>query len=512
MLARMSAAFNGNGNGNGHAHGVADLEHGQKKNGVARPVPPPQAQSVPPIHDDGKSVVTFLTPAGVSLRGMPVSLTQHAVVFELYNPGVTPQLSEVLDNFEITLQEGKIYSGWAVVRNVVDASTKIICEAALDEKQWTEVALAVGRNGRENLRTGFNHFVSEWQKSFLVGNEYKLVIADLQTFLSDLRLWLDQVEASIRAAPLAEQARLEIEAVDELRAPVITTLNHMFSRFEALADRIQPEQQAAHRAFGQRQLHPYLLCSPFIHRCYTKPMGFAGDYEMMNMIVRNRLEGSSLYAKFANQYLLDQIGPMAVRGRVDFLEGRIAEETGRVARLGRKAKIFCVACGPAWEAVNFIAAHPLAESAEFQLLDFSEETLNYTRNKIAEVKQKNGCRTEVTFIRNAVQNLLRGKKKEAEFDLIYCSGLYDYLNDSVCKSLNTHLYDQLKPGGLLVVGNFAPNLPVRNFIEHFLEWFLIYRNADEFIRLAPEQAAAENCVVRSEVTGTNIFLEARKPA
>jgi len=342
--------------------------------------------------------------------------------------------------------------------------------------------------------------------------EYKLAIADLQTFLSDLRLWLDQVETGIRSAPVPDQSRLEMETIDELREPVISALNSMFERFEVLADKIPKEVQAAHRAYGQRLLHPYLLCAPFIHRTYVKPLGFAGDYEMMNMIVRTKLEGSSLYAKFANQYLLDQIGPLAVRGRVDFLNSKIIAETSRVARTGKVAKIFCVACGPAWEAVNFIAEHPLAEHAQFRLLDFSEETLQYTTGKIAEVKRKFHRNTQVTFVRNAVQNLLRAKNKPAaEFDLIYCSGLYDYLSDSVCKAVNTHLYDMLKPGGLLVVGNFAPNLPVRNFIEHFLEWFLIYRNAYEMATLAPTQAAKEDCAVRAEPTGTNIFLEARKP-
>ncbi len=476
------------------------------------PPPPPQPQSIPMAYDPSKSTVGFQTSEGVALRGTPLSINRHAVVFELYNPRAVPHLSEVLAGFEIVLSSGRIYSGWAVVRNALDAGTKIICEVALNESHWTEVALAVGNQGKINLQPSFKKFATEWQKSFLVSSEYKLIIADVQTFLSDLRLWLDQVEAGIRSAPAEEQARLEVEAVDELRGPVISMLNHMFGRLELLAGKIPAAEQAAHRAFGQRQLHPYLLCAPFIRRCYTKPLGFAGDYEMMNMIVRNQLEGSSLYAKLANQYLLDQIGPMAVRGRVDFLHSRIVEETGRITRTGKIAKIFCVACGPAWEAVNFIAEHPLAESAQFQFLDFSEETLNYTLNKIAEVKRKNRKNTEVKFIRNAVQNLLRGKNKAPEFDLIYCSGLYDYLSDSVCKSLNTHLYDCLNPGGLLVVGNFAPNLPVRNFIEHFLEWFLIYRNAQEFLQLAPEQAAQENCAVRAEATGTNIFLEARKPA
>ena len=86
-----------------------------------------------------------------------------------------------------------------------------------------------------------------------------------------------------------------------------------------------------------------------------------------------------------------------------------------------------------------------------------------------------------------------------------------YLNDRVIKALNTYLYDRLRPGGLLVVGNFAPNMPVRNFIEHFLEWFLIYRNANQLAALAPQQASPADCRVAAEPTGTNIFLEVRKP-
>ncbi len=511
----MNTVSNGHGGGHVGAHrtGVTSPSSiNKKKLAPAQPVAPPQPQSLPLSPDGHKSHVSFHTAEGVPLAGVPLSMTRYMVTFELYNPVVIPQSSESLGGFKITLQEKTVYSGRAVVRNILDIGTKVICEAALDETLWAASAFAGGQSNREHLQTGFRKFISEWQKSYLVLPEYKLVIADLQTFLSDLRLWLDQVEANIRFAPAKDQERLEIEAVNELRGPVITALNNMFERFEVLAEKIPKDMQAAHRAYGQRQLHPFLLCAPFIHRTYTKPLGFAGDYEMMNMIVRNKLEGSSLYAKLANQYLLDQIGPMAVRGRVGFLNTKIIDETSRVSRQGRKAKIFCVACGPAWEAVNFVAEHPLAERAEFEFLDFSEETLRYTTGKMEDTKKKHHRKTQTKFIRNSVQNLLRGKNKPVEaYDLIYCSGLYDYLSDSVCKSLNTHLYDMLSPGGLLVVGNFAPNTPVRNFIEHFLEWFLIYRNSKELALLGPEQVSRQNCVVRAEPTGTNIFLEARKP-
>jgi len=85
------------------------------------------------------------------------------------------------------------------------------------------------------------------------------------------------------------------------------------------------------------------------------------------------------------------------------------------------------------------------------------------------------------------------------------------LSDSVILAANTNLYDRLNPGGRLVVGNFAPALPVINFIEHFLEWFLIYRNSQEMLALSPTQASKDDCMVRADPTGTNIFLEAYKP-
>jgi hypothetical protein len=146
-------------------------------------------------------------------------------------------------------------------------------------------------------------------------------------------------------------------------------------------------------------------------------------------------------------------------------------------------------------------------------LDFNEETLHYTSGKLAETKKKHGRKTELKLVKNSVQNLLRnGGKGAAEYDLIYCSGLYDYLNDRICKALNTYFYDLLLPGGLLIVGNFGPHLPVRHFIEHFLEWFLIFRDSKQLGALAPEQAGPDDCAVIAEPTGSNQFFEARANA
>jgi extracellular factor (EF) 3-hydroxypalmitic acid methyl ester biosynthesis protein len=165
--------------------------------------------------------------------------------------------------------------------------------------------------------------------------------------------------------------------------------------------------------------------------------------------------------------------------------------------------------------VNFIAEHPLADHARFELLDFNDETLQHVSGKIAEVKNKHHRKTEVKLVKNSVQNLLRSNGKTSTkkngFDLIYCSGLYDYLSDRVCQALNIYLYDLLHPGGLLVVGNFAPWTPGQNLMEHLMDWFLIYRNGKQLAALAPQQATKDHCAMRAESAGANIFLEVRKP-
>jgi extracellular factor (EF) 3-hydroxypalmitic acid methyl ester biosynthesis protein len=459
------------------------------------------------------SAVTFRTSQGTTIPAVLLHLGRHRVVMEIQSAGVILQMSEMLQEFNILIEDRPIYSGRAVVTSIINAGTGLICQASLED-EWRDLAVLKLSLHPHELRAGFDQFIRSWQKVYRILPEYKIVVADVQTFLWDLRLWLDQVELGIRAAPPEEQARLTLEIAQQLRPTVSEAMGSMFARFEAVAGRIEEDLHPMHRAFSQRQLHPLLLCAPFINRTYVKPLGYAGDYEMMNMIVRNGLEGDSLYAMLVNAYLLDQIGPQAVRNRVDYLQGKIVDESSRMARLGRQVNIYCLACGPAWEARNFIAESPLADQAHFTLLDFNAETLAHTGEKMDEIRKRHQRRTDVKFVRNSMQNLLRARGRAADepaYDLIYCSGLYDYLNDRLIKAINTYLYDRLTPGGLLVVGNFAPSTPVRNFIEHFLEWFLIYRDARQLAVLAPEQADPEACKVVAEPTGANIFLEVRKP-
>jgi extracellular factor (EF) 3-hydroxypalmitic acid methyl ester biosynthesis protein len=506
----MSKVFNGNGNGNG-ANGL--LEQPPKK--AAKP------PAVAPSSAVKESQVTFQTVEGVELRGTPVRVTRHATVFELYNPSVTPRLSEALEEFKIIFQERTIYSGRAVVRNVMDAGTRVVCEATLDESHWTDLNLLPALKQAGQLTKEFKVFFQEWQKLYKVLPEFKVVVADLQTFLHDLRLWLDQVELGIRHLPQPLQADLEKEAVESLAKPIARSIDVFIERFESIVAKLDNEAHPSHYAHLRRQLHPLLLVSPFAHRAFNKPLGYAGDYQVVDMMIRPPDEGNTLFAKIINIWLLGQSPAQAHRNRVAYLERKLIEETMRVKSTGRINQVLNLGCGPAAEVQHFFAEQNISQHTVLTLVDFNQETLQYLQKKLEAINRKLPRSASFRFLKKSIYQILKDggrsiqRPSKEQYDYIYCAGLFDYLSDNICKQLMNIFYELLAPGGLLLATNATDVLnssrPFRYSMEYLLDWHLIYRDKGQFADLAPDLAGNDNIAVIAEDTAANLFLEVRKP-
>jgi extracellular factor (EF) 3-hydroxypalmitic acid methyl ester biosynthesis protein len=460
------------------------------------------------------SVIICRNSQGLEVRATPLRLTRYLVVFEIYNPYSILQLSEVLSEFKIIMNERVVYSGRAVVSNLVNTGILLICEATLDEA-WLDVDVFSPVNQRDRLRTDFMDFLREWEKIHSVLPEFKVVVADLQTLLSDLRRWLEQVELGIRSTPYGDRLQMEREVIQTLEQPIIPAVSSLFGRFEEIALRISPDLQPLHRTYIKRQIHPLVLCSPFAYRTFQKPLGYAGDYEMVNMILRDPLEGSSLFAKTVNLWFLNQAPAAAHRNRIKYLTERLVEETRRVARQGRMARIFNLGCGPAGELQNFLVQHDVCERAHFTLLDFNDETLQYTSRLIEDIKMRYRRNTPIQMVKKSVHQILKESGKPIgdgqKYDLIYCAGLFDYLSDRICKRLMNIFHDMLAPGGLLVATNVDASNPSRQTMEYILEWHLTYRTPVLLEALNPDGAAPGTFSVKADGTGVNIYLEVRKP-
>ena len=358
-------------------------------------------------------------------------------------------------------------------------ASSLLCEAKLDDLGSDTAYFLPAPGFGGNPQEAYQNFFQAWQKNYRISNEFKVLVADVQSYLTGVRHWLEELEFGLKTqGDKAEQERAILDAV----APkIIATFNGQHERFEEIIYALPPEARGAHQDFVRQHWHKLFLGSPFAHRTYHKPIGYAGDYEMMNMIHRNQPEGRSLYEKLIHLLLVSQWPAKSVRNRVAHLGENIVNETARVARDGKTARILNVGCGPAQEIQDFLKETQLSNQADFTLIDFNEETLLHAGQKLVEAKRQFFRHTQIRTQQISVYELLkrtqRGGNDAEKFDLIYCAGLFDYLAPDTCRALMELWHDSLSPGGLMLIANMNDTKPFRNFIEFILDWQLIYRDS-----------------------------------
>lgn len=462
------------------------------------------------LHD---ALAVCETSQGVEIHARLLRLTRQEAVVEIAAATTTAlHVAEALPRFTILLQKRPAYAGRAVVTSLVRAGPVLICSVALEEA-WLELAVARLAKTSEGLRSGFEELVQQWRQVQRIRPEYKLIIADLQSFLHELRHWCEQVELGFRPPQERSGEGFERTVVEELAVAVAPCLNALFEQFESVAGRVEEEHRPTHAAYAQRQLHPLLLCAPFLHRLFRKPLGYAGDYEMVSMIQRDPQEGDSLLARVLNQWFLAQPPAVAHRQRSEFLIRRFAEEALAARTRGHSLRVGSVGCGPAGEVAGFMEQHALANLADFTLIDFNDETLEHAQAVLGEAKRRHCRATVLRFAKKSIAKILKAGRQPAteEHELIYCAGLFDSLPDWVCRQLLDTLYALLAPGGLLIVTNADSSHPYRHVLGQLFDWHLVCRNARQLAALAPASAPPDTCRISADVTGGILFLELRKP-
>ena len=461
------------------------------------------------MNDTKETTVEFKTSEGVKSEGRLVRLGRFEVVFDVFGPENVLRTSEVLTQLKIVASGRVLYDGRATVSKQVTLPGGVTCQADLEDPGLHMPMLLAGAAG------GYEAFQRQCLMSYKILPEFKIVVADVEIFLSNLRQWLDDTALGLHESDQGNGAEREQEVIEKVGPRLVTAFNAVHERFEHVASGIDPEFRAVHQNFARRHLHPFFLCAPFGHRTYTKPLGYAGDYEMMNMIMRNGYEGGSLFAKALHYWLVNQWPAQSVRNRITHLTQNILTEVARVSRAGRRARILNLGCGPAWEIQEFIGDSVLSSAADFTLMDFNDETLRYTGVRLEELRRSHGRHTGVEMRLASVQQLLRSALRgkalpEAErYDLIYCAGLFDYLSDATCKAIVNLFYEWLQPGGLVLVANMNDAKPFRHMVEFLLDWHLIYRNSRFMATLRPERPDATSEVI-AEPTTVNLFTHVRK--
>lgn len=464
------------------------------------------------ISTETGSRVSFKTPSGRTESGVVGMVSHFEASFTVYGPAVVFETSEVLTDFQLSLDGRLDYSGRAVVKAVVPEGGGVTCAVVLDAESWIKVTATT-----TDLAGDFQKHMTQAGRRAHVMREFKLVVSDMQDFIAEMRSWAGKLEIDIARLPASRQAAAERAALDQVRSAALPLLHAMFERFEEVAKNIPPTQSAEHAAYLKRMLHPLVLCSPFMHRTFAKPLGYPGDYEMVAMMARDPYEGASTFAKLLNTYFLDTSPVVAHRQRLSMLTAVLFQESCRARLAKKRLSVFNLGCGPAWEIRNLLAQQEVSGDVDFTLLDFNEETVVNTGKALHDMARQYRRTASFNMVLKSVTQLLKEAARPGparsgpRFDVVYCAGLFDYLNDAVCQKLVEVFHQLVAPGGLMLVTNVDAYNPCRNWMELAVDWHLIYRDAESMRALVPRGVNQDDVVIRSDLeTGVNIFLEIRK--
>lgn len=215
----------------------------------------------------------------------------------------------------------------------------------------------------------------------------------------------------------------------------------------------------------------YLLQDPFTKWSFEKPRGYSGDATLLDIYYQHDsaktiIDEATELGRDIYHYTSNADSSVAGRERCDILTSYV----DAAASDNPKAEILSIACGHLREAEKSKALH-LGNMKRWVALDQDPESL-------ATVRASNPDNS-VQAIEGSVRGILGRKYKLGEFDLVYASGLYDYLTLPVGVKLMQRCWEMVKPGGKFLFANFSDEIKTDGYMETFMDWPLILRNAKD---------------------------------
>jgi extracellular factor (EF) 3-hydroxypalmitic acid methyl ester biosynthesis protein len=242
---------------------------------------------------------------------------------------------------------------------------------------------------------------------------------------------------------------------------------------------------------------------PFTRRAYEKPRGYPGDAPLLDLIYRDEPYSDALSEIGAR--LHNWIGSQPACCSVNERRSLLAALIDQIAAERPMPRVLSLACGHLREAQLSTAVRE-GRIEEFVAVDQDAESI--------ELVEREQSALRVTTVKGSIRRLLVKPCVYGTFDLAYSAGLYDYLDDAVATALTASMFAALRPGGLLLLANFTPQLRDIGYMEAMMDWKLIYRNESALdscsMAIDPRAIAAKSLFRDSG--GNVVYLTLRKRA
>ncbi|MBL9116441.1 MAG: class I SAM-dependent methyltransferase [Verrucomicrobiaceae bacterium] len=426
---------------------------------------------------------------------------------------------------DLAIRSGRkvIYRGSANLMNLDTAGTLAIGEWILSE---SVTQIANPTNDQQGKGQTYHRNVDRLRILDRISAVFRAAVADLASILEECRQITERTELALSQQLDENFSDAQKRALMALSESLFPVLDAVISKFEKVCAELPEELDSVHHLLVRQQLHPYLLTSPFIQHIYAKPMGYAGDFGALDKLLGDPYEGKTLFGRLINAWLVLTSAGEAYRHRIQTLTHTLHQQAALCRAAGRPLRVLSIGCGAAPEAGKFIAEDDLSEGSEFTLVDFNETTLAEARNCTQRALEHSWRQARIQTVNRSVQNLVaedcrmtRARSRvdpdavvrPGAYDVVYCTGLYDYFSDRACERLTELLYHSLAPQGSMLVCNFTPANPIQHFMRLVLDWKLVHRTPEELLALAPNEVSVDQCQVTQSPKGVEAYLHIAKP-
>jgi extracellular factor (EF) 3-hydroxypalmitic acid methyl ester biosynthesis protein len=343
---------------------------------------------------------------------------------------------------------------------------------------------------------------------------FKSFVADLKYDLQVFKTLFDDLDSKYGAEPEIIRESIQRAIIDTDGQRLMNFLDDKLEELESAIAGFNRQEHQCHGYYFRKQLWDFLMCCPLMARTNVKPRGYPGDSAMMRMIYANDYQGDSTFAKILHKHAVETPAAQSVRSRIKLISNVLDKACTRHGLLtNEKFKVFSVACGPALEMANIIRTTADCKKYHFVLMDQDPLALADASESIKDIENRLGENISADLVEGLVRAVLSSRKlkrKWGQFNFIYSLGPFDYLAPPVAKAVLSKLYEILKPGGEILIGNFHKSNPSRYHMEYWGDWVFFHRNKEDFNNILQDEFRAQSRIF-FEDTGSQMFLHIKKP-
>ncbi|MGB9612851.1 MAG: hypothetical protein ACPL4K_01565, partial [Candidatus Margulisiibacteriota bacterium] len=228
------------------------------------------------------------------------------------------------------------------------------------------------------------------EHNFLQGEVFNEIFIEevqaLKTYLTQLKKQFDDFD---NFSPTRQE---KIDYINNHKYEIFNKLNTFFVRIWNFVEKLSSQEYRIYQLYIQKELYRLLGLTPFNRYIYEKPLGYPGDYIMMNYLYEDGYVGTTTFEKLIHRYTCSTPMARANINRKDYFKRHIKEI---LISSDGNAKIASIACGPAREAIEIISEEEKALNSTFTFFDFEPRALKFIDE---EIKKIEGRRVNVVFI------------------------------------------------------------------------------------------------------------------